>query len=88
MTAGCCPGLFHGRIPCELPVRCDTVHFWLGLFAGAIRPLRRCGVVLFVLYQAVEELPGRHIRSFFKDVGIFLVGFVLGLGVDRLRMHG
>lgn len=81
----CCPGPFHGAIPFPLPVSCDTVHATLGLATGAA-PLpgtRRALCALFGLYQAVEELPGGNVRSFFKDVAVFAVGFALGCALRR-----
>jgi hypothetical protein len=36
---------------------------------------------VFVLYQLAEELPVGDVHSFFKDVGVFLAGLVLGMGM-------
>jgi hypothetical protein len=73
-----CPGLFHGDIPIPLAVECDAVHVLLGVICGVLRPLHTVGPLVFVLYQAVEELPaGALVHGFVKDVVYFLLGYLV-----------
>ena len=76
-----CPGLFHGRIHFPMPIPCDGIHLVLGVLVGVVPTMHRAGTALFVLYQFLEEILVGDVHSFFKDVGVFLVGLVLGMGM-------
>ena len=77
-----CHGLFRGALPFPVPLSCDNIHFLLGVLSGTLPPQAQIlSVVLFVAYQAVEELNDWDVRSFVKDVGIFLLGFALSVTI-------
>lgn len=83
---GECPGPFRGDVPLRLPVSCDGVHAALGLLSAAA-PHRRVRALLwcvFVLYQAVEELPGGDLGAFVRDCTLYALGLSVGLCARRL----
>jgi hypothetical protein len=73
---GHCPGLFHGYVPLPIPISCDVIHFMLGFVSGSVRTRGLQGALLggFVLYQAIEELPIGDVKSFVKDVVVYMMG--------------
>jgi hypothetical protein len=83
-----CHGLFRGNIPFPFPLPCDTIHFILGILSG-ILPLHTqiLSVLTFIVYQAIEELHDWNVRSFLKDVGIFLTGYLFSESVWWLVQH-
>ena len=77
-----CHGLFRGTLPFPFPLPCDTIHFLLGVLNGVVPPQAQIPlVVTFIVYQAVEELRDCDVRSFVKDVGIFLMGYMLSVAI-------
>ena len=80
---GHCPGPFRGYIAFPVPLECDLIHLLLGVLCATLPPLRRYGPMLFVVYQAVEELPCDRLSSFLRDVSLFLTGYVLALAMRQ-----
>lgn len=82
-----CPGLFHGKIPLPIHLSCDIIHFILGLVSGlAVAGTQYKLGALFIVYQAAEELLVGDVKSFVKDVFVFVLGFAMSMSMCSERV--
>jgi hypothetical protein len=72
-----------------MPVSCDGLHVALGLATAATGPrgVRVLLLILFVLYQAVEEIPDGEVASFVRDCAAYTLGLGVGLVVRWVRQE-
>lgn len=87
-SLGHCPGLFRGEWQFPIPVSCDIIHFTLGILGGAVTGLRCTLVGIFIFYQALEELPDWDVKSFVKDVAVFLLGLATSVTIQHIYTQG